>query len=604
MMKNKGFTLLELIVSFVLITVLSLALFRTVLGIQKIQKQTIYQNQFKSLSIVLNNEIQNDFYKDKITSVTACGTNCYDILYQGKGTVRISIDRDNDTIRYGDIKEKLPEGYILYDDLDIEQFTTSESGYNSYFVLTIPIKSSLESNLNDLKYIYLYDSTGAYHFNAPINGIYTVRRQLGQSSAPTGWERMDSAVGLVANATKNGTSARNDFDNIYPWSEIISYNFNTSTNSITAYYGDSNFKFDGSNGEVLTKIPKFYYRRYQQDGYEYISISGKHHPGYSVSQEFSVGRYNSSYDGTKLHSVSGAFPEVKRTITSFRTLSQAVGTNFGQMDYHYFLLQMLYLVEYADYDSQSKLGSGLTNLRADANDKALIAESSTNRIVINTTGASLFVVGQDISIGNGSVASNRRITAIADYSNGSITGKSITFDGAAVNIAVGDIIASIVQRSGKCDSLGMKSGFPVDGVWGKSCVIYRGIENIFGNAWQYVDGINVQARRAYINYNPNTYASDVFTGDYVALGYTNATSSGYVGDMGCDANNPIIALPINVNGGTARGVADDYSGNSGNTIVTSGGDLAGNQRGGLFAWNIFYGSGATNFWSSSRLLRY
>ena len=160
MKSNKGFTLLELIVSFILIAALSLALFRTVLSIQRIQKQNIFINQFKSLSVILNNEIQNDFYNDAISDVLECGTNCYDITYKGKGTVRLSIDRENNTIRYGSIKEKLPEEYVLYDDLDIEQYTSETSGYNSYFILNIPIKSGLDANLNGLKYIYMYDSTG------------------------------------------------------------------------------------------------------------------------------------------------------------------------------------------------------------------------------------------------------------------------------------------------------------------------------------------------------------------------------------------------------------------------------------------------------------
>lgn len=72
------------------------------------------------------------------------------------------------------------------------------------------------------------------------------------------------------------------------------------------------------------------------------------------------------------------------------------------MNYHYFLLQMLYLVEYADYNSQSKLGNGIVGCRVSDADKALVAENNTNRIIINTSAANSFIVGQQVSIGTSS----------------------------------------------------------------------------------------------------------------------------------------------------------------------------------------------------------
>ena len=53
--------------------------------------------------------------------------------------------------------------------------------------------------------------------------IYGVKRNI-ESSDPA-WERIEDSIGLVANATHDGTEVENDFDNIYPWSDIISYNY-------------------------------------------------------------------------------------------------------------------------------------------------------------------------------------------------------------------------------------------------------------------------------------------------------------------------------------------------------------------------------------------
>ena len=242
--------------------------------------------------------------------------------------------------------------------------------------------------------------------------VYGIKRSLTTTSSQ--WTRTDNAVGLVANATHDGTAVQNDFDDIYPWSDIYTYNYDRATGLETAKIGDANFKFDGTNGEVLTKIPEFYYRRWRDEEYEYIQVSKYPIDGFLKSKAFSVGRYDSYYDGSQIHSYSGYCPEVNRNITSFRTLSQAVGTNFGQLDWRYFLLQILYLVEYADYNSQSKLGNGATGFRVSDNDKALVAENSTNRIIINTSGANSFDIGQQVSIGtsaawNWTVAKNRTI---------------------------------------------------------------------------------------------------------------------------------------------------------------------------------------------------
>ena len=126
--------------------------------------------------------------------------------------------------------------------------------------------------------------------------VYGVKRNT--SATSTAWERVGDSVGLEANAvlpasstTVADTGVVNDFDNIYPWSEIKSYNYNANTRKVTAWYGEANFKFDGSNGEVLTYIPGFYYKREVVDGVEYQYISKYEQEGYSYSEPFSVGRY-------------------------------------------------------------------------------------------------------------------------------------------------------------------------------------------------------------------------------------------------------------------------------------------------------------------------
>lgn len=439
------------------------------------------------------------------------------------------------------------------------------------------------------------------------NAIYGVKRALNNNTSPL-WTRIYASQTLVANATHDGSAVVNDFDNIYPWSDIKSYNYDTTNHVITAWYGDANFKFDGSNGEVLTRIPAFYWKRYRDDDYEYILISKASREGFNYSPAFSVGRYDSSFDGTNLHSISGANPEVSRNISSFRTLSKAVDTGFGQLDYHYFLLQMLYLVEYASYNSQDKLGKGITSMRINGSDKALVAETGVNRIIINSSSASNFIVGQQMSIGatatgQWGVAKYRTITSIEDYDSGGITGKAIYFDGDAVDIAIDNVIWSHGQMAGHCDSLGMKSGCLSND--GKHGMIYRGIENILGNVYQFIDGINIKDYVAYICYDPAEYVSDKFTAPYQEVGYTNSSNSDvWAKALGYDGNHPLVALTTETGGSDSTNLCDRYYSNSGNRIALVGGIYSYGTYAGLWCWNLYTTSSYTSNGIGSRLLRY
>ena len=81
-MNQKGITLVELLVSFSIITILSLGLFKATLSIEEKQMINISKNNFVSFNSIINNSIQNDFLTKEINSFTQCGTNCYEIKYK------------------------------------------------------------------------------------------------------------------------------------------------------------------------------------------------------------------------------------------------------------------------------------------------------------------------------------------------------------------------------------------------------------------------------------------------------------------------------------------------------------------------------------------
>lgn len=437
--------------------------------------------------------------------------------------------------------------------------------------------------------------------------LYGIKRKVNDNTS-SAWERIEDSVGLVAKATKNGEEVQNDFDNRYPWSEIISYNYNVEEKKINAYYGDPTFKFDGSNGEVLTRIPEFYWKREIIDGYEYIYISDYAIAGFNKSEEFSVGRYDACIDEDgKLHSYSGYSPSTNKNITQHRDAAKLLSDEFCMIDYRYFMLQLLYLVEYANYNSQSQLGNGIVSMRYTASDKAIIAGETTNTIVIATN--DYFKVGQQIAIGTTvdgvSICKDRTITEIAEYSKDTTEGTAITFDGEPVNIAIGNIIHACAQKEGGCDSLGMKSGCLAND--SQHAVIYRGIENIFGNVFNWIDGLNIQEYQAYICRNPEEYTSDKFDGSYIKLGYMNCQERDmYIKKLGFDEKNPDIALPIEIGGGagSSSGMCDFYYSSEGNRVARVGGSFSGGASAGLWCWSCSHSSTYSYLYCGARLLKH
>lgn len=441
---------------------------------------------------------------------------------------------------------------------------------------------------------------------------YGIRRLLTDNTVAS-WTRLADAEKLTAKATKDGVEVANDFDKCYPWSDIKKCNINTETGKVAAYYGEANYAEDGSNGEVMVRIPEFWWKRERKtenDGkeYEYIFIADYERAGYTKSEEFFVGAYLLSVGADeKAHSISGAVPKYNSTLANFRTLAKGVGNGFCLLDYHYFLLQMLYLVEYANFNSQSMLGQGIVAYSGNSA-KALLAENNTNRIIVSSANAGLWV-GKTVCIGtsdawNSGVAADREITKIEDYNDGQIVGKAITFSGAAVNIAIGNVIWGSAQKTGGNDSLKNASGCIKNDSY--HSVNYRGIEDIFGNIWQHIDGLNIKEYQAYICKDPDSYANDKFDAPYEKLGYINSqTSDSYTKKLGYDEENAEIALPVEGAASSSTGTCDNYWCNSGNRIAYVGGNFRITWTvAGFFAWACNYASSGSYWYYGARLLKY
>lgn len=183
---------------------------------------------------------------------------------------------------------------------------------------------------------------------------------------------------VAAVGTGNGSSP---FDKYYPWSDMEQYNIGTS--SVLYKRGDS--EFSQTEYDTMVYIPKFYYNVIN-DGtkwYWYVSTNQlfdfEKHPG----SERYVGRYEGSqrtfYPSTELSlnsdiipyapgqsttytSRSGTTPAVSMTRATARTYSHNRGDNWWLFDIATLsAIQLLYLVEFADWNSQAKIGRGIVD---------------------------------------------------------------------------------------------------------------------------------------------------------------------------------------------------------------------------------------------------
>ena len=371
--------------------------------------------------------------------------------------------------------------------------------------------------------------------------IYGVKRVWNTENVSDTWERTDASVGMEANPTIGTKIGKDDFSYVMPWAGIVSKCCDMDTGETVAYIGEPGY--DPTKYMVLTEYPGFYFKRWRDDTYEYVQISAGAFDGAVYIEPWEWGRYPSSLMGNKHVSMSGKHPDCRITRATVRTRSKAAGEGFYSMDStSYWAYSMLVLVKYASLNTQEKVCKGYYYLRYTDQDKALVAEQSTNRIVIAlATAANEYLVGNAVeigtSLGGAQVAKQRLITRVEDYSSGSVTGKAIYFDGDPVNIAVGNIISHCANISGTTDSLGMKDGCLVND--GKHSMLLLGHEH--NGQYAFVDNVNRYQGKLYVCYDNAATKDNVGDSDanYKALAITFPTSSGWQLLEGFDPEHPL-----------------------------------------------------------------
>nr|DAW41892.1 MAG TPA: tail collar fiber protein [Caudoviricetes sp.] len=126
-------------------------------------------------------------------------------------------------------------------------------------------------------------------------------------------------------------------------------------------------------------------------------------------------------------------------------------------------------------------------------------------------------------------------------------------------------------QTGTTDTILTPSGSPVSNTDGKHACKYRGIENPFGNAWKWCDGINFDVEKIYVCENPEYYADDKYDAPYTYMG-DRVIHEGYLKEVTPFAKNPLLGYGTAISANGTTYYSDYYFFSAdGTTLITGGG---------------------------------
>lgn len=379
--------------------------------------------------------------------------------------------------------------------------------------------ASAASNIDELK---------SENFNSQeiLSGVADIRAYLGITA--------DDIVGIQVDY-KNKTFKRlagaanltkgSDFDKFTMFGGRKRCNV-ADDGSIVSWYGDADYKEDGSMGQVMVYQPKFYYLVCPVEydpidtgiGYHLRKanyyVSEKPRAGFRLHPAFYDASGNeidyfltSAYEGSiydasageyllndeqvmntgedKFSSIAGARPasgsSQNLTRPNIEAMAQNRGTNWhGDLIKQVSAEQMLMIIEMGMMNLQTAIAQGVVSLPWTTGS--------------DTTSSYAAATGSTASLGNG--------TGRAE--------KTTTYEGGAAK------------------------EYTVDG---KTSVCWRGKENFWGNIWKFVYGINIWGNGKMGGGQPYicsdfSFAESKNSGNYEPAGFTVTNANGYISAMG------------------------------------------------------------------------
>lgn len=218
-------------------------------------------------------------------------------------------------------------------------------------------------NIRRNTYIYaVFAADYEFPTSYDVSDAYGIEWNYGSGTMKVTRTGLAAAFGKPSPATNLEEYGTSPFDSIMPWAGMKRYNI---INGSVAYSEDD-AGFDQNAYDTFVYIPEFYYTAQKDkiNGLWIWAISPIPKNGY-VKHPGSgryIGRYHSTSSTESegyVVSKSGRLPTVSQSHSWFRIYSGMKGENFQQLDLAtWSAVQLLYLIEYADFDAQITLGTG------------------------------------------------------------------------------------------------------------------------------------------------------------------------------------------------------------------------------------------------------
>ena len=460
---------------------------------------------------------------------------------------------------------------------------------------------------------------GIVNDNLPFYGVCRDRG----SHSPT-LTRCGHAVGLEANKGIGSAEVRNDFDYIYPYSEMRRCTL-ADDGTVTAYKGDANYTEDGSAGQVMVEIPKFYIRHFidEVSDKEYWYISKYHLAGFRLSQAFYdaagneldkiyIGAFAATFDaenGYMTQSISGKglYYDTVKGADMFERCA-ARGDNWHELDAMEYadVIVPLFLVEWATLDSQSVFTAALGNEGDYAADESTYGTRSN---IIKVSGVDSLEdvtlhIGEEVAIDvpiadaefipdeldeyyaeegeDPYYTAVRKITRleIITPEGGADSYLEIEFSGSYILMSEETQLYPNVVRNGVTNDVAASSGECFYSADGYSPWVWRGLENLYGNDYTWLAGILYANSELNVWEDLRHYVSRD-TESRISLGYTIPSKNQYISDLGYNPEHPWACFPAKGDGTSDTDFCDSVGATSGVTrFYAVGGDSA--PEGGLF----------------------
>lgn len=357
--------------------------------------------------------------------------------------------------------------------------------------------------------------------------------------------------------------------------------------TINAFYGENGYVEDGSNGQIMVYQPKFYYKvvplvlEAQSDGVGYHLRKANYYLSATAKEGF------------KLHP---AFYDANGDPVDYILLPAFEGCIYDVSASAYLTADE----QIADFTASTgdklssiagvKPASGLTQQLTRPNVEKIAQNRGSNwhGYTIKAASANQMLMLVELA-GNFQTVVGQGVVSISD--NSSYNCSSLTGSTASLGNGTGRAAETINDKNGTQTT---------ETADGKTAVSYRGMENPWGNIWDFVYGINIHgngSQKGGIPYicDDFDFAESKNNGNYKSAGFTITNANGYISAFGYgDPDYDWLFIASETSGTSALPIGDYHyitANLNGYRIAQLGGRWTDGAVAGGFFWSLDYGVG-------------